>query len=157
MPSPKPVEFADLQARKYHCERVSVEGIVRTVDNRWFGGARLDLQIETGGGRLDAHVYDVPKGRSYGDLLDAKIRLVGLASGKFDARREFVRPTIDATGLESIVIEEKGATDPYSSPSRLDRCKSASIFQWVTRRKAHLREGSRQHLPVAGRINIPSR
>ncbi len=113
---PREVALGDLVARKFHCQRVSVEGIVRAVDSKWDKGQRLDLQIEVGTGRLDVQVYDIPTDRTYDDLLDAKVRIVGMAGGKFNARREFVRPLIQAAGLESVTVEEHGPADPFDLP-----------------------------------------
>ena len=113
---PQEATLEDLVARKFHCQRVSVEGIVRAVDGKWDKGQRLDLQIEVGTGRLDVQVYDIPTDRTYDDLLDAKVRVVGMAGGKFNARREFVRPLLQAAGLESVTVEERGPADPFDLP-----------------------------------------
>jgi signal transduction histidine kinase len=112
------VTIAELLTGKFHCQRVCVEGVVRMVDGRWNDGRRLDLQIATSDGRIEANIFDIPNTRSYDYLLDAKIRLTGVAAGKFNARREFVRPTIEVEGLESLEVESAGPSNPFALPIR---------------------------------------
>ena len=118
LPAPQEVNFEDLAARRFHCRRVEVEGVIRSIDSKWNDGERLDLQIEMGTNRLDAQVYDIPRNQNFDDLLDAKVRLVGVAAGKFNARREFVRPMLEAVGTESLTILGKESKDHFDLPIR---------------------------------------
>ncbi len=137
LPPPQEATVAELAARKYHCQRVAVEGIVRAADWRWNGGHRLDLQLETAGGRLDAQIYDTPNDRSYDDLLDARIRLVGIASGKFNERHELIRPIIEAEEMASISVISPGPADLFDLPIQ----PASKLLQFST-------------MPLQGRIRV---
>ncbi len=78
----------DLLSGRYHYQRVSVEGIVRKISSNEENTAivRLDL-----GSRVIAvQVETVAEGGK--DLVDARVRVTGLAAGEVNHRRQLVEP-----------------------------------------------------------------
>lgn len=88
LPAAIPATLDDLLSGRYHYQRVSVEGIVRKISSNEENTAivRLDL-----GSRVIAvQVETVAEGGK--DLVDARVRVSGLAAGEVNHRRQLVEP-----------------------------------------------------------------
>lgn len=88
LPAAIPATLDDLLSGRYHYQRVSVEGIVRKISSNDENTAivRLDL-----GSRVIAvQVETVAEGGK--DLVDARVRVTGLAAGEVNHRRQLVEP-----------------------------------------------------------------
>jgi len=119
LPPAREAGCSDLAGGRLDCERVAISGTVRALDHRWNDGTRLDLQLESEGEALEVHVYDVPKNGSYDSLLDSRVRVYGMATGKFTLQRQISRPVVDAVGIDSVVVEEPASSDPFLLPVQL--------------------------------------
>jgi len=88
LPEAVPVGFEDLLSGRHHYQRVSIEGIVRTVDpdEENTALARIDL-----GSRVIPVKVETPP-ESAGGLVDARVRVSGLAAGVLNNRRQLVEP-----------------------------------------------------------------
>jgi signal transduction histidine kinase len=88
LPEAIPASLDDLLSGRYHYQRVSVEGIVRTIASNEENTSLLRLDL---GSRVIAvQVETVADGGK--DLVDARLRVTGLAAGEMNHRRQLVEP-----------------------------------------------------------------
>lgn len=88
LPEAIPARLDDLLSGRYHYQRVSVEGIVRTIASNEENTSILRLDL---GSRVVAvQVETVAEGGA--DLVDARVRVEGLAAGEMNHRRQLVEP-----------------------------------------------------------------
>ena len=96
------VNFDDLLSGKYHYQRVSVEGIVRTVapDEE---GASL-VRVDLGSRVVEIRMEEPPAG---GDrLIDSRVRVTGLAAGELNNRRQLVEPYLGCRSWDDFTVLE---------------------------------------------------
>ena len=96
------VNFDDLLSGKYHYQRVSVEGIVRTVapDEE---GASL-VRVDLGSRVVEIRMEEPPAG---GDrLIDSRVRVTGLAAGELNNRRQLVEPYLRCRSWDDFTVLE---------------------------------------------------
>ncbi len=88
LPEAIAVGFEDLLSGRYHYQRVAVGGIVRTLEPEEEGVSlvRLDLGSRVVPVRVQAPLDRAP------DLVDARVRVAGLAAGELNHRRQLVEP-----------------------------------------------------------------
>lgn len=100
LPAAIPATLDDLLSGRYHYQRVSVEGIVRKISSNEENTAivRLDL-----GSRVIAvQVETVAEGGK--DLVDARVRVSGLAAGEVNHRRQLVEPYLRCHDWSDLAI-----------------------------------------------------
>lgn len=102
LPEAVPVGFEDLLSGRYHYQRVSVEGIVRTVapDEEDRAMVRVDL----GSRILSVRVGAAPG--AINGLVDARVRVAGLAAGELNHRRQLVEPYLRCPGWGEFTVIE---------------------------------------------------
>jgi signal transduction histidine kinase len=118
LPEAIPASLDDLLSGRYHYQRVSVEGIVRTIESNEENTSRLRLDL---GSRVIAvQVETVADGGK--DLVDARIRVTGLAAGEMNHRRQLVEPYLrchDWGDLSLITAARPVAEIPAVSPGEI--------------------------------------
>ncbi len=100
LPPGIPVRYDDLYFARYHYQRVTVEGIVRSVQP--LGDDRSVIRLAMGSHVIEARVETPPQpGRSW---VDHRVRITGLAAGLINQpRRQLVHPylrVLDWTEVE---------------------------------------------------------
>ena len=91
LPRGIPASYDDLYFGRYHYQRVSVEGIVRSVAP--FDPARALIRLAIGSRVIDARVEMPAAGAPA--LVDCRVRITGLAAGLINAtRRQLVQPNV---------------------------------------------------------------
>lgn len=114
-----PATYADLLSGRYHYQLVAVEGIVQAVTT---GGdeARTILSLAMGQDLLAVRVYAPPgEGAS---LVDARVRIEGLAAGSINHRRQLVQPNVWLQDWNGLTVLEPASAEsevPLISGSRL--------------------------------------
>ncbi len=118
LPEAIPAGFEDLLSGRYHYQRVSVEGIVRTVEPD--GEAASLLRLDLGSRVVSVRIGTDPEQGL--DLVDARVRVVGLAAGELNHRRQLVEPYLrcgDWGDLETLVPPRRPAEVPEVSPEEI--------------------------------------
>lgn len=111
LPDAVAVSFDDLASGRYHYQRVSFEGIVRTLaaDEE---SASL-VRVALGSRVIEIRMEEPP--RESISLIDSRVRVTGLAAGELNNRRQLVEPYLRCRGWEEIEILE-AAREPRSIP-----------------------------------------
>lgn len=118
LPEAIPVDFEDLLSGRYHYQRVSVEGIVRTVAPD--GEAAALLRLDLGSRVVSVRVETTPEHGT--SLVDARVRVSGLAAGELNHRRQLVEPYLrcrDWDDLEILVTPQPPESIPEVSPVQI--------------------------------------
>lgn len=102
LPDGIPASYDDLASARYHYQRVAVSGIVRSVRPVEEGLSLLRLAM--GSRILDVRVEMPPeRGRT---LVDSRVRVMGLAAGFINERRQLVQPYVRVIGWDDIAVME---------------------------------------------------
>jgi len=100
LPPGTPVTYDDLISGRYHYQRISVEGIVQSVvlhDN-----SRSLIKLVVGSRLLEVRVEREPDpGRK---LVDARVRINGVAAGLINERRQLVQPYVWVTDWGDLAV-----------------------------------------------------
>jgi signal transduction histidine kinase len=112
LPQARTVPFTRLLTGAEDPTRVEVAGVVQRVSGPT--GARWLVELETGVGRIIAHVPDGP-GFDPRTLTDAEVRLRGVASSSRNWRAEFLRPRLLVAVPADVVIDRPGEPDPFAA------------------------------------------
>ena len=113
LPEARPITFEQLASGRWNYEWVEVRGIVRQFTPGEDGGAVLSLAM--GDGRL-AILANAATGGDGPRLVDASVRVQGLAAGFINDKRQLVAPQLRIADLATVVIEEPAPGDPYALP-----------------------------------------
>lgn len=114
LPTPHPVTFEQLASGVFNYEWVEVRGIVRSVREAADGHTILTLAL--GDGRLEVHANGADTAAAE-RLVDARIRLAGLAAGFINDRRQLVAPHLRVTDLSAVQVEEPAPADAFALPT----------------------------------------
>ncbi len=101
-PAPEPVKagYEDLTTGRFHYQRVSIEGLGRTLtpldENRSL--LRLAIGSRVIEVRVDAALASAP------NLIDARLRITALAAGGINDRRQLVFPYLRVTDWSDVVV-----------------------------------------------------
>ncbi len=114
LPTPRPVTFEQLASGVFNYEWVEVRGIVRSYRAAPDGHTVLALAL--GDGRLEVHA-NRPDPAASEQLIDARIRLAGLAAGFINDRRQLVAPHLRVTDLSTVEVEQPAPLEPFALPA----------------------------------------
>lgn len=120
-PLAQPASYDDLAAARFHYQRVSIEGIVRSVAPR--DENRSILRLAMGSRVLEVRVDGLPADDS--PLVDARVRVTGLAAGTINDRRQMVQPYVRVSSWNGIVIQK-----PAHSPDEVPVATTASLLHF---------------------------
>ncbi len=114
LPPPVPVTYDDLLSGRYHYQRVQITGIVRAVT---FHVLRMSptLTLALGPRKIEVEIV-VPGVTNLPPLVDARIRIAGLAAGYINARHQLQSPQVLVSRLEDLQIEFKPPREPFEGP-----------------------------------------
>lgn len=111
LPDAVEVTFDDLASGRYHYQRVSVEGIVRTIEPDEEGASLV--RVALGSRIVEIRMEEPPPGEK--TLIDSRVRVSGLAAGELNNRRQLVEPYLRCRSWEDIAVIEP-ARDLRSIP-----------------------------------------
>jgi diguanylate cyclase (GGDEF)-like protein len=117
LPVALPAKFEDLIEAKWDSQFVQVKGrvLAATKDGTQPGDAlRIRLGMEAGA--IDG-VIARPGNLRAEDLLDAQIRLTGVAGGEFDGRVQMSGILLNINSAEDLVVLNSQASDPWAIPA----------------------------------------
>jgi signal transduction histidine kinase len=101
-PEPVPATYDDLAAGRFHYQRVVVEGLGRRLTQ--VDENRSLLRLMLGGRLLEVRIDGAP--RLTPGVVDARLRIVGLAAGGINDRRQLVFPYLRVAGWEDVTVTE---------------------------------------------------
>ena len=114
LPPAVPVGFDDLLAARHHYERVQVSGVVRSVA-RATDAERVILTLALGARKLEVQIA-TPGSTNLPRLVDARVRIAGLAAGYINNRRQLLAPQLLVNELADVRIETPPPADAFSVP-----------------------------------------
>jgi signal transduction histidine kinase len=107
-PAPLALNYEQLAAGQFHYEWVEVRGIVRTVTA---AEGYSVLKLALGNGSLD--VYPVTDDATpVEQLVDATVRVTGIAAGYINDRRQLVAPHLRVRSLADLAVLEPAPPEP---------------------------------------------
>jgi diguanylate cyclase (GGDEF)-like protein len=112
LPQPRPGTIPHLLAGTEDGQWVALDGIVHSVD---LEEEHAVLTLATSDGTLTA-TTDREKNADYASLVDAQIRLRGVAAPLVDAKRRMIGVRILFPGLQSVTLEKRGPANPFALP-----------------------------------------
>ncbi len=110
-PPPLAVNYEQLTSGQFHYERVELGGIIRAVTSV---PECLVVKLAAGDGTLDLYVLHGERAQAEA-LIDATVRVTGLAAGFINERRQLVAPQLRVQTLEDITIIEP-SPEPFTIP-----------------------------------------
>ena len=103
----------DLLSGRWHYQRVEVSGIVRSVEP----GLTNNITIMLAMGSRKLEVQLQPTGETnLPPLVDASVRVTGLAAGYINDKRQLVAPQVFINSPDDIRIETAPAADAFAAP-----------------------------------------
>lgn len=114
LPLPVPASFDDLLSGRLHYQRVEVAGVVRAVT---LATNRVTLRLALGARKLDVQVLE-PAPAEPPLLVDARVRITGLAAGYINDKRQLVTPQLVLPTLADVRVETAAPADTFAVPAR---------------------------------------
>ena len=117
---PKPIlaTFSDLINARYDSMVVTVRGVIRTADldqTPVVNGRGAYISIATDGGAVAGFVQGNDVSALKG-LLDAKVDITGIASGRFDGKMQLTAVLLDVASVSDIKLVKPAASNPWTIP-----------------------------------------
>ena len=109
-PAPRSVNYEQLASGQFHYDWVEVSGIVRSITP---AEKYSVLKLALGNGTLD--VYPVTDESTTDEhLVDAVVRVTGIAAGYINDRRQLVAPHLRVRSLADVTVLEPASDDPFA-------------------------------------------
>jgi signal transduction histidine kinase len=113
LPAPVTATYDDLLSGRLHYQRVEVVGVVRAVElaetNTWA------ITLAQGARRLEVRLRPADE-IAPPTLVDARVRVAGLAAGFINDKRQLVAPQVFLNDPADIRIEQPPPIDPFTAP-----------------------------------------
>lgn len=113
-PQPRSLTLRDLATGQYHYEFVEIHGVVRTFELTGETTAKLRMNVE--GGILEVQFDQAPEDGS--SLVDAEVRIRGLAAGAINDHRQLVYPYLRAVDGSSISVIQAAPVSPFDTEDK---------------------------------------
>ncbi len=107
-PAPRPLNYEELASGQFHYDWVEVQGIVRA----FIPGEYPVVKLALGNGAIDLFPVNISTGTGE-HLVDASVRVTGLAAGFINDRRQLVAPHLRLRSLEDIAVLEAAPAEPF--------------------------------------------
>jgi len=116
LPKPQPANFEDLIQSRLDCQYVSIAGRVLsatmddTVDHR-----SIRIHIEVPRGTVEGVMVEAGPLRVE-DLLDAEVRMTGVAGGAYDGKMQVSGVMLNVNSWKDLVVLQPARNSPWESP-----------------------------------------
>jgi PAS domain S-box-containing protein len=127
LPSPRMISAEELASGSRDCQRIEVEGVVRSAEP-FQSGVMLD--ITAGPVRFNAYVLNMKLAPEQTDLVDARVRIRGTCGGFYNSRDQFISLEVFVPTWTDIAIVERAPTNCFTLPV----CPNRSILHAPTNR-----------------------
>ena len=111
LPKAAKVSLERIVTGKADGQWVEIQGVVRSVA---FGPNSIGLELATPGGPLHADLID--RTNFPNNLVDASVRVQGVACGTFNSSGRFIRSRLFLQDASQIEIEKAAPADPFGEP-----------------------------------------
>jgi signal transduction histidine kinase len=118
LPSPRRLTYEQIASGGEDSELAEIEGIVRSTSGS-------GLMLAMGDGRVDVTTSTHESAELQG-LIDARVRLRGVVSGRFNKQRQWVGTRFNVSSRDGIVVEKLPPADQFAAPTRAIR----ELLQW---------------------------
>jgi len=109
-PEPRHMDYEQLASGQFHYDWVEVQGIVRSITP---GEQYSVLKLALGNGSIDVYpVSDDPPPDEH--LVDAVVRVAGIAAGYINDRRQLVAPHLRVRSLADVKVLEAAPAEPFA-------------------------------------------
>jgi signal transduction histidine kinase len=109
--APREVTLEDLASGRYHYHWVTIAGVGRSLRSE--DENRATLRLNTGGKTIELRFDEAPPDAAA--LVDAEIRVSGLAAGDINDRRQLVMPYVRVGGMADVQILKTPPADPFAA------------------------------------------
>jgi len=117
LPKPQVASFEDLIQSRFDSQYVEISGHVMAVSmDHGVVEPGMRVQIRMPHGFLEGNIAH-PGTLQMADLLDADVRLTGVAGGAFDSRMQMAGAWLDMFSAANVVIEHPPVTNPWALPA----------------------------------------
>lgn len=113
LPAPRTLDYEQLASGAFNYEWVEVRGTVRAFRTDKDGRGSLTLAIGNGRIEILANVVTAADGER---LIDAAVRVTGLAAGFINSHRQLVAPHLRIQDLTAFQVEQPAPEDPFALP-----------------------------------------
>ncbi|MES2692236.1 MAG: sensor histidine kinase [Verrucomicrobiota bacterium] len=118
LPAPRKLTFEQIATGQEDSELAEISGIVRGLTSRGF-------TLAIGEGRVDVGC-SVYTPEELERLVDARVRLRGIVSGRFNQKRQWVAVRFTISRREDIIVDAPAPADPFAAPAR----SVGELLQW---------------------------
>lgn len=113
-PAPE-VRLKDLAWGSHDNQRVRLRGVVTAVPGHTEADDRMTtLRLATADGPFIAHIHGTS--RDLGTLVDAEVRLEGVAMSFFNQRSEFIGVQVEVADESGLTVLKPAPSDPFAAP-----------------------------------------
>lgn len=117
LPTPIPARFEELIQSRLDSRYITISGhVLAAALDQEAPEPGMRIQIKVVDGIVEARIAH-PDSLRAGDLLDADVRITGVAGGKFDSRMQMAGVWIDMNTAADLVIEHRAVVNPWNLPS----------------------------------------
>ena len=134
LPPPMTATYHQLFSGNYDCERVAIDGIVRSA-TAWNGGVYLKVAVN--GNPFSAMIAS-PDMAAAARLVDAEVRFHGVCGTEANDRRQIIGLKLFIPSFADIIVKEPATEDPFALPLRT----AVSLFSFRPQEKS----GHRVHV-----------
>ena len=114
VPEPKPITPQLMAAGVLHYDLVTLTGVGRSWRRTSETTAELELNVD--GRVVEVRLENLAADAMPPDLIGAGLRVVGLAAGEINDRRQLIRPYLLVSGLKPIELIDPAPADPFAIP-----------------------------------------
>jgi len=132
LPRPERFTFEQIASGREDCRYAEIEGIVR-------GVSRDGLTLVMGNGRVDV-TCGAHSAQELVALVDARVRLRGVVSGRFNQKRQWVGVRFNVSSADGIVVERAAPPEPFAAQAH----STGELLQW------ELNQAGRHRVKVRG-------
>jgi len=116
MPAPQATDLRRFFSGGDDCLRVTIEGVVRRVaSERHHWGDVLALLVCSEGRCSRVTIPREACALSRDQLLDARVRCIGVATARFNARGEILSPMLHMIAPEDLIVERSSPSGPFEA------------------------------------------
>jgi signal transduction histidine kinase len=115
LPVPPVVSYEQLASGAEDSQFVEISGVVHSV-RKLEDTAYNEIEIATGGGRLNVYAKDLPV-QEPGELLDSTLRVRGVCSTKFNRKRQLFAIRLMVSRTEDLLVQVPAPANPYAVPA----------------------------------------
>ncbi|MEW6306628.1 MAG: sensor histidine kinase [Verrucomicrobiota bacterium] len=125
LPPARRLTYEQLVSGTEDCQYAEIEGVVRRADVLVTGSPFRALALAMGEGRVEVSIYD-PEVSDSSHLVDARVRLRGVVSGRYNEKRQWMGVRFNVSSLSNLTVLRPAPPHPFEGPLR----PIQTLLQW---------------------------